>query len=361
MSTEVETQVSTAAITLPKDQFGHAGAPTEWWWHTGTLIAKDGRKFGFEINATGGSKDGLDYAFTQVEITDVSAQKNYQRVTVFPQRPSDWCQYDSAKPWQVKLDDKAHKSSVLMTAIDGNPLHMNVKAGFYATDSGSTQCSFDVNFLQDGPPLLVWGTGISKDVNPAGTSPITKNNYYYSLTRLNASGTIKIGTETIEVTGFTWMDHEYGAFPESFKWVFHNMQLNNGVQLSNYTLSGKVPTLNVPMPSKATLLLQDGTSVFVDSITTPLAPTFIFDGVEYFMEFKVEIDSGDLAANLHLKSLLDNQVFVDPPDPLHPDQSTNVYEGVASCEGVYKNTGQLGLMQVSGTAWIEQNLAKKTS
>ncbi len=48
MSEKLEIPVATSAISLPKDQYAHTGAPTEWWWHVGTLKSKDGRT----INAT---------------------------------------------------------------------------------------------------------------------------------------------------------------------------------------------------------------------------------------------------------------------------------------------------------------------
>ena len=37
-------------LSLPKDMYLHQGAPTEWWWHTGTLRAGN-RTFGFEVSA----------------------------------------------------------------------------------------------------------------------------------------------------------------------------------------------------------------------------------------------------------------------------------------------------------------------
>ena len=53
MLQEKEQLVQISEIELPRDQYAHSGAPTEWWWHVGTLESADGRKFGFEINATG--------------------------------------------------------------------------------------------------------------------------------------------------------------------------------------------------------------------------------------------------------------------------------------------------------------------
>ena len=90
-------------IHLPADQYLHVGAPTEWWWHVGTLKADD-RIFGFEINAAGypAFTPVAKYAFTQVMLTDVSNVRHYQQTT--PYLPphvdlSTWAESDPTKDW----------------------------------------------------------------------------------------------------------------------------------------------------------------------------------------------------------------------------------------------------------------------
>lgn len=341
--------VSVPAISLPADQYAHSGAPNEWWWHVGTLTSADNRKFGFEINAAG----MVDYAYTQIEITDVNNQCNYQKVNVVIPCPGNWAQYDKAKPWQVQLSGSASSpadGAVSMQAIDGNPLNMNVNASFLDTAS-NTPCQLHLNFYQLGPPLLAFGTGCQLLVNPSGTTPLTRNNYYYSLTHLQASGTIIIGNEVIEVTGITWMDHEYGAFPSGTPgkpviWLFQDIQLSNGLHLSNFTNFGVVPIENVPMKSNASILLQSGESIYVETTTTPMGPVFISKkGVVYYLKFIVEINSPKLTATFEINSLYPDQLFKD-------GQGADVYEGVGSC---FANFGKKENI-VSGTAWIEQNL-----
>ena len=341
--------VSAPAISLPADQFAHSGAPNEWWWHVGTLTSADNRRFGFEINVTG----EVDYAYTQIEITDVNNQCNYQKVNVAIPCPANWAQYDQTKPWQVQLSGSASSptdGAVLMQAIDGNPLNMKVNASFVDAAS-NTSCQLLLNFYQQGPPLLAFGTGVHFLVNPNGTTPLTKNNYYYSLTHLQASGTITIGKEVIEVTGVTWMDHEYGAFPSGTPgkpviWLFQDIQLSNGIHLSNFTNFGVIPIANVPMKSNASILLQNGKSVYVETTTTPMAPVFISKkGVVYYLKFIVQINSPELTATFEINSLYPDQLFID-------EGGADVYEGVGSC---FANFGTKENI-VSGTAWIEQNL-----
>ena len=67
-------------LSVPKDMYRHDGAPTEWWWHIGTLRAGD-RVFGFEINAA--SFTGSSFAMTQLSVSDVQEQRHFQRTQVY--------------------------------------------------------------------------------------------------------------------------------------------------------------------------------------------------------------------------------------------------------------------------------------
>ncbi len=87
---------SEVVLYLPKDQYLHVGAPTEWWWHTGTLKA-GGRVFGFEINTAAFYPLG----FFQVMLTDVENQKHYQLTSLIP-GIKDWAESDPSKDWWVK-------------------------------------------------------------------------------------------------------------------------------------------------------------------------------------------------------------------------------------------------------------------
>lgn len=342
----------TCEIRLPEDHYAHEGAPTEWWWHTGTLLAEDGRRFGFEINATGGNKESDDSAagFMQLAIIDLQNKYEYQKVKLIDPLPEDWAESDPKKPWYVRIGGSVGKGddgAISMQAIDGNVKNMNVMADFMDSDT-STSCELSLQLRQRGDPLLVWGTGC-REVDPNGETPLTRNNCYYSFTRLNADGCMRIGTEKFNVNGQTWMDHEYGIFPiptptEPVIWMLQDMQLSNNVHLSNYTKFDVKPEEGKKIKSYVTILSPDNKSTFVDSVTTPLAPTFKSKkGIVYFLKFKVTIDNPILQASFLVESLLPDQVFRDPI-------GADVYEGIAICNGRFNDT------PVIGRAWIEENL-----
>ena len=322
-----------SAIVLPKDQYLHKGAPTEWWWHTGTLNA-GGHLYGFEINAA----SFQEFAFTQVMLTDVQNQKHYQEtVILFPPdfRPDSWAESDPTKPWFANL------AKVKMSApVGADPAQeMNVTATLKDADT-KTEITFDLNLVQQGPPLKVWGTGVT---NPPKPPTVETNNYYYSLTRLKAGGSIKIGSNpSMDISGVTWMDHEYGLFENHGKtpsWILQDMQLGNGVCISNYSVD--TPALNKRTDSVATVQRHTGETHFVKTHVTPKrAWKSDKSGKTYFVELLVELP--DFNASISINSLMDSQEFhITKPLPL------NVYEGVGTAKGTFEGE------DVSGTAWIE--------
>jgi predicted secreted hydrolase len=410
-----------SVIDLPADQYLHRGAPTEWWWHIGTLTAGE-RVFGFEINAV--SFVGLGgIGFSQIMLTDVANKAHYQRTA--PYLPpllfngDHWAEHDPTRDWYVRLGDAANGLSTIDVTNPGSgytadpnvlirggggalayavPVRKDDKVasilllspglgfksppevtitgggGSGATakavhtyvamaapwsqsmsnmavkallndEATGTEVAFDLRMSQVGPPFMVWGTGVQPVPGKTG-GHLETNNYYYSLTRLQTQGTIAFGGETFAVTGNTWMDHEYGAFGSAEatpKWILQDMQLDNGVHVSNYTLVSTLPAPGVPIPSHATVQRANGTTYFVPSTIAPSEPwTSPVTGKTYYLTLDVEIPV--FAAKLRVTSLVAGQEFPVPGAP--------IYEGVAKAEGRFEGAA------VSGPAWNEQTATR---
>ena len=89
--------------------------------------------------------------------------------------------------------------------------------------------------LDPGKPAVVNGVdGISqKGARPGNAS------HYYSLTRMPTRGTLVVDGERYEVTGESWMDHEFGtSFLEAEQqgWDWLSIQLDEGRELMLYQL-----------------------------------------------------------------------------------------------------------------------------
>ena len=339
-----EEKSMSSAIVLPGDQYGHPGAPSEWWWHTGTLVggAPDGSQqiYGFEINAMRFAKDDSAVAVMELELVDVQANKHYEITTVIDPCPPNWCSYDESAPWRVSLDN-GKGVSIAMSQID-SPLHMNVVAIFKSNEG--TDVAIHLDLQQQGPPLLVWGTGCKEGLPDKNLSPIDRNNYYYSLTNLSARGNVHLRSATHSssrtVSGVTWMDHEYGYFPGSYDWVWCGIRLDNGVSLLNYTLQGERIAANTRSAARVTLLIPGQGNVFIHSAVELTHPRDI-NFQTYYEGVKITFDDS-VSGELHLVSLVANQEI------LGPEWIHNVFEGVASCSGTLNGE------PVTGTAWLEQ-------
>jgi len=408
-------------LSLPKDMYRHDGAPTEWWWHTGTLRAGD-RVFGFEINAA--SFTGQDFAMTQVSLSDVEGERHYERTQVYGPSPvgvfdvANWAEGDPTKDWYARLGDPlwavggfsvteagsgytkapdvtiegdgsdasgiavldgnggvdqivllqsgsgytttptvtltggdgtgatavAVRNAVSMQAPQADPTQNIAVQALLVDQETLDEVEFDLTFSQQGRPFYVWGTGIEPS---STTEDLTKDNYYFSYTRLAASGTITVGGQEYEVEGTTWMDHEYGYFgggtsDTRVRWLLQDMQLDNGYSISNAGIIGEgfKPEIGVTVDAYATLQDADGNLYYVASQVTPVGElwTSPSTGNSYAQQFHVEIPSFD--ADITVTTRLQDQEFAANGAP--------IYEGIANPEGTFLGD------EVSGDAWIEQ-------
>jgi predicted secreted hydrolase len=112
---------SEVVLQMPRDMYLHEGAPTEWWWHIGTLKAGK-RTFGFEINTASFAKDG--FAFTQIMLTDVKNQRHYQRTTPYVPpgnfQQDTWAQSDPSLDWYARLGDAANQLGAVQVTNPGS-------------------------------------------------------------------------------------------------------------------------------------------------------------------------------------------------------------------------------------------------
>ncbi|CAN5349463.1 hypothetical protein BH10ACT7_BH10ACT7_25510 [soil metagenome] len=408
-------------LSVPEDMYRHDGAPTEWWWHIGTLRAGE-KVFGFELNAA--SFTGSSFAMTQMSLTDVDADRHYERTQVYGPSPlgvfdvATWAEGDPTKDWYARLGDPswtvggfsvtaagsgytkapdvkiegdgsgasavavlddnggvsqlvllqpgsgytttptvsfsggegsgaeavAVKNWVTMEAPQADPTQdIHVQALLVDSDT-LDEVEFDLTFSQQGRPFYVWGTGIE----PSATGQdLTKDNYYFSYTRLAASGTITVAGTEYPVTGTTWMDHEYGYFGGSsvdarVRWLLQDMQLDNGYSISNAGIlkAGYKPEIGVSVDAYATLQDADGNLYYVASTVTPVGElwTSPTTGNKYAQQFHVVIPSFEV----------DIVVTVRIQDQEFPVAGAPVYEGTAEPVGT-----MLG-ETITGDAWIEQ-------
>jgi predicted secreted hydrolase len=212
---------------FPEDHYSHDQFKTEWWYYTGHLVSKDNKRFGYELTffRTGADHEPANkssawklenFYLAHFAVTDESGKKfrfyeklNRSGLNLAGARSDAYYVYNEG--WSVeKLGD-----------------HYLLKAD--APD-------YSIHLLLDAlkPPVIHGVNGVSQKASCVGCA-----SHYYSMTRLKTQGTVFIGDKPLEVTGTTWMDHEFGSnqlSSEQSGWDWFSLQLDDNRELMLYLL-----------------------------------------------------------------------------------------------------------------------------
>ena len=239
-------------FVFPADHGPHPGYRTEWWYFTGNLTASDGRRFGYQLTffrvalapepVARSSRWGAHELFlAHFALTDVAGKRFYH--TERFSRSALGLAGAGANPLKVWLEDW---SAVAMTL---EPLELRL----VARDGDR---SMDLNLRAVKPPVLNGGGGLSRKGPEPGNA-----SYYYSVPRLATTGSVRIGTETVPVTGLSWLDREWSTSAlgsDLVGWDWFALHLDDDRDLMIYLLRRRDGAVN-PFNS-GTLVAADGTA-----------------------------------------------------------------------------------------------------
>jgi len=189
-------------IAFPRDEGAHWDALTEWWYLNGHL-AGGAERFGFEFTLF---RVGPLLYFAHVALTDETGKRfHYVR---------EWY-----TPGKTASADKA-----LDVRYGPHRIHATAPGAYAMTGVAGKGTGFDLQLASRKQPMLINGDG-NIDM------PEGKDSRYYSLTRMDAGGTVTVGGRRLAVTGLVWLDHQWGPFYVSgFKerWDWFSVQLDDG-------------------------------------------------------------------------------------------------------------------------------------
>lgn len=216
---------------FPRDHGAHEEFRTEWWYYTGQLTTKDGRSFGYQLTffrrgMPKGQVKTLPSQWTisqlylgHFAVSDLSKNRFYYaekisraglgKAGAAPDRLHVWIDR-----WSAESSSNTPATQTLQAA-DGNlALQLTVSPE---------------------KPLVVHGSdGISRKGTGAGQA-----SHYYSFTRLATTGQLTIGNESFDVTGISWMDHEFGSADlgkDLVGWDWFSLQFDDHTELMLYRL-----------------------------------------------------------------------------------------------------------------------------
>ena len=257
-----------ANIRFPADHGPHPGYQTEWWYYTGNLQSEDGRRFGFQLTffrravlpPNEAPKRGSDWATGQIymahfAVSDIDGEdfQAYERLS----RGAADLAGARAEPYEVWLENWQ------VEQIDpelGGCLPGLSEPCTYRLSAAEQEIALELKLLDTKGPILHGDQGYSQKGPEAGQA-----SYYYSLTRMLAKGQITIGDQTIEVTGESWMDHEWSTSALSIEqngWDWFSLQFDDGTELMMFQI--RRTDGSIDPYSSGTLIAVDGTTKHLD-------------------------------------------------------------------------------------------------
>ncbi|HWM94887.1 MAG TPA: lipocalin-like domain-containing protein [Thermoanaerobaculia bacterium] len=321
-------------FSFPKDHGPHPEFRTEWWYYTGNLSTQEGRRFGFQLTffrsafAPSMPERSSKWATRQAylahfTVSDIDGGRfhSFERWS----RGALGLAGSRGEPFRVWLEDwsaEGDSTMRLRAAEDGIALDLVLQPG--------------------KPPVLQGVRGLSqKSAEPGNAS------YYYSLTRMPASGTVSLGNERFAVSGLAWMDREWSTSSlgqDQVGWDWFALQLGDGQDLMLYQLRRKDGT---PDPaSKGTLVGPRGESRHLDLQDFELEVTDWWEsprsGARYPAGWRLRIPSGNL--DLRIEPLLAGQEL---------DVSFQYWEGAVRVEGASRGQPVRGRGYVEMTGYTE--------
>jgi predicted secreted hydrolase len=319
---------------FPRDHASHPDYKIEWWYYTGNLRTPEGRRVGYQVTFF---RVGVDQAPLNPSRFAVRDLFMTHLAVSFPDIPGDGYKFQErlnrAGPGIAGADPTTYRvwNEDWRAGLDDSGRHV-----IRANGQG-----FGVDLVLDPgkPPVINGINGISQKGAQAGNA-----SHYYSLTRMPTRGRIRYNGAEVDVTGESWMDHEFGtSFLEAEQqgWDWLSIQLDDQRELMLYQLRRSDGTRDPR--SSGTLVDASGRTMHLaatDFTMTRGGSTYEApSGAKYPTTWSVRIPGQQLA--LDISTPLANQELSTPGS------------GVSYWEGVIDVAGTSRGARVTGRGYLE--------
>lgn len=329
---------------FPRDHGAHERFRTEWWYYTGHVTAADGRRFGFELTFF---RRGIPPDQIQTLPSKWSIQQLYLAHFALTDLNSGRFYY-ADKVSREGLGKAGAETDRLHVWVDRWSLEMAAPtAPSHQLQAATDSVAITLTVVPEKPPVIHGRDGISRK----GADP-GKASHYYSLTRLATEGQIRVGTETIAVTGLSWMDHEFGSADlgqNVVGWDWFSLQLSDSTELMWYSLR-RADGSSDPV-SSGTLVLADGRVQALDAQHLSIEPLAYWTSPRSKGRYpqRWRLTAPALGMDLTVESLLADQ-------ELDTSRSTRVtyWEGAVSASGQARGASVTGRGYVEMTGYAER-------
>lgn len=306
-------------IKLPADELAHKNCAIEWWYFNGNLKDKEGKEYSFmnclfkaELSkmpkpfAILPNKPPLkNFYFSHSLLSDIDKKK-------FTHRTS---------PLSILSLDSFQKSLLFINYL--NPILKNgyINCIIEKIDTKTYHIKnedIELYLTPQKKPLLEGGKGFM-DFGLSST-------YYYSITNFRTEGKIKINDKWVEVTGKSWMDHQWSEkLSKKNEWDWFSIQLADNTEIVCFRYGNekaKIYSADISLPNGTQknckeVEITPGKETWTSPVSKAVYPT----------SWHIKLPREKI--ELHLKARIQNQEMLFG--------SMSYWEGPLEVIGTYNN------------------------
>lgn len=289
---------------FPADYGAHEDFQTEWWYYTGNLATDDGRRFGYQFtifrraitpeNLISDSEWRTDQIYmVHFTVSDIAGEQFFHGER-FSRGGAGLAGATTEPRYRVWLEDW----EIIALNDDATRTQITADGGDFA---------LNITLDQFKPPALQGDNGLSPKSYAVGNA-----SYYYSLSRLLTEGTIRIGDETFNVSGYSWKDHEFSTSAldtnaQGWDWFGLIFDDNTELMIGQIRLidGGKEPAFG------GMYVREDGSTVYLPADSFTITPTDTWlsphSGAEYPAGWVIAIDHEDVQLEFEVTPLMADQ------------------------------------------------------
>ncbi len=327
-------------LAFPQDHGAHPGYRTEWWYYTGNLQTEGQRRFGFQLTIfrrrirppdtrqswpePASRWRSHQVFFGHAAVSDLTGQRH-----IFA---------ESISRGAVGL--AGVRQSEDRTTVFLNKWSIDIGSDVHRLQAVAADFSLDLELLPVKAPVLHGDQGYSRKGDG-----MERASCYYSFTRLQTAGSIRLGNEMFELTGSSWMDHEFSTAslqPGIIGWDWFSLQMNDATEVMIYLLR-QTDGLFHPA-SSGTFIDADGrfTHLTASDFTVQIIENWKspHSGATYPSAWNIDIDRH--AIDLTVRPRLADQ-----------EMQTGTAAGVTYWEGSVDAIGSAGGLPVQASGYVE--------
>lgn len=322
---------------FPRDHGSHDAFRTEWWYYTGHVTAANGRRFGYQLTFF---RQGMDRKPVSGPVSRWAIRDLYLAHFALSDLDESRFRY-AEKISRAGLGKAGAEPDRLLVWIDRWKAEASgTEPHRHQLTAQAREFSIDLTLVARKPPVAHGRDGISRK----GPAP-SQASHYYSLTNLDTTGRLVIEGEPLQVSGQSWMDHEFGSAelgPDLVGWDWFSVQLEGETEVMAYRL--RRAEGSVDPASSGTLVFPDGraqalsagdiTITVLDHWTSPES------GARYPSRWRMAVPSAEL--DLEIVPELPRQELIT-------GRSTQI----TYWEGAARVTGRSRGRPAKGQAYVE--------